>query len=334
MANGSTFDTWWTALAAVPGTPEELDWWAQPDGRHPRYDRLFRLWSDPTDGCLPHFFQTGKEKHLVATLWENFSLFAPGDAVDALYDALEIKRGGGGGGGRANDVCWSYEYQLGHQDRHVDLVLHVRFDDADEILLAEAKAPGKQFDRKDQAPNTILDREQFATVAKRRRYFLLGDGDLPMAWLFGDHGVIRWERLLATQLELCDRLTEDGSVRQLIRSILSVQYALHGIGNAPRPDDLRAFERQITSAVPTVRSPHCGRYLLSAAQHVRCLCGQGPASGIPFAYLANEPMAKDVTPGWRAGCGGLAVNTQAYWKLPPRVTAETPTGDRPIAASA
>lgn len=261
---------------------------------------------------MPHFFQPGKEKHIVATLWENLVLFAPRDTVAALYRTLGFK-----GGEEALDLCWSYEFQLGHQDRHVDLVLHARFPDRDEVVLAEAKAPGTPFDRKDKEPKGILDREQFTRVSDRRRYFLLGDGELPVQWLLGDHGVLRWEQLLTVQGALCDTMDENQQVRDVVRQLLIVQFGLHGIGATATPASVHDLERRVRAALASVRTPRVRGFIGSAIHHLRCLINEEP-SVAEHEYLTSEPTVEQILPGWRPGCGRMAMNTEAHWQLPPR----------------
>lgn len=156
MPASQIFPSWWQALSAVPPSKTARDWWAKEDARCPRYDRLYRVWGDPTDGVPPPYYKADREKHLVPTLWENFAIFNPSETIAALYQELQFDTPG-----PAVDLCWSYEFNLGHRDRQLDIVMHVRFADRDEIVIGEAKAGRKRFDDKDLAPRDVLSRDVF-----------------------------------------------------------------------------------------------------------------------------------------------------------------------------
>ena len=105
MPSQLLFQTWWQALIAVPESRTELDWWAANDARHARYDRLYRVWGDPTDGVPPPYYKVEKEKHLVPTLWENFALFEPAATIATLYRHFQFEASG-----PAIDLCGSCEF--------------------------------------------------------------------------------------------------------------------------------------------------------------------------------------------------------------------------------
>jgi len=161
--------------------------------RSSRYDRLCRVWGDPTDSVPPPYYQREKEKHLVSTLWENVAIFHPSDTVAALYRELKFEAPS-----PATDLCWSYEFNLGHQDRQLDVVMHIRFKKRDEVVIGEAKAGRKRFDPKDLTPCDVLSRDVFG-FAGARRYFLLGDASPPDDWQRGEYGHLTWQRLYALQ---------------------------------------------------------------------------------------------------------------------------------------
>ena len=283
-ARPAPFPTWHLALAAVPESREEVDWWARPgDGRHPRYERLRRGWGDSSDvganALPPQFYRPHCEKHLVACLWENLSLFAPADAVERLYAALGWPDGGG-----ATDLCWGYEFQTGHGDRHLDLVLHARFGDRDEVVIGEAKAGRKAFDGKDRDSRGAKGRPQFA-FADARRYFLLGDAAAPDDWAERGNGRLTWAGLAALQATLCDALPEPPERRALVADLIAAQFAAHGIapagGSAAPPLD--ALGERVAAADGGWSTPRCARFAAMAVRHLGHLAGRPapPAAGLP-----------------------------------------------------
>jgi hypothetical protein len=314
MTSALVFPGWWNALSAVPGSCTELDWWATDDGRHSRYERLYRVWGDPTDGVPPPYYKLGKEKHLVPTLWENFALFKPADTIALLYRVLKFDAPG-----PANDACWSCEFNLGHQDRQLDIVMHDRFAEGDEVLIAEAKAATKKFDDKDLAPSNVLSRDLFR-FASTRRYFLLGDAAVPEDWNARGYGRITWSCLGALQSDLCESLPESAEVRAHIRRLIQAQFEGHRIAtgiSGPEAELLR-LQRDTARLTPAMKSGRCRRFAPCAIQHLRCLNGLAPDEA-PFAYLKCEPGVEQIRRHWRLGCGGRAVNEKPYWKLPARL---------------
>ncbi|GEM_PF-3503531 len=313
MPSSLTFPNWWLALSAVPPSKTARDWWAPEDARSPRYDRLYRVWGDPTDGVPPPYYKVEKEKHLVPTLWENFAIFRPADTVAALYGELQFEVRG-----RATDLCWSYEFNLGHQDRQLDIVMHVRFAERDEVVICEAKAGRKRFDDKDIAPHDVLSREVFRSTGTRR-YFLLGDALLPGDWHTRGYRHLTWRRLYAVQWALCETLPETGVVRELVRRLIGAQFAGHGIATDLIPQDMSVAElgSEARCVLKHTATEQCRNFVSCAVQHVRCL--HGVSTGVtPIDYLLMEPGIGQIRRHWRPGCGGRSVNERAYWRLPPR----------------
>jgi len=307
-----SFKSWWQALSAVPPNSAGKDWWAQEDGRSSRYDRLCRVWGDPTDGVPPPYFKADKEKHLVSTLWENFAIFAPADSVAALYREFHFDTPG-----PATDVCWSYEFNLGHQDRQLDIVMHVRFNERDEVVIGEAKAGRKPFAPKDLEPQEVLSREVFR-FAEARRFFLLGDAIQPDNWSRCGYGYLTWQRLYALQSVLCATLPETRAVRDLIKRLIRAQFAGHGIATDSFASDtsITSIQAEAGIVLADVTTERCRNFISCAVQHVRCLQGL-PVDSTPMGYLSSEPGIEQIKRHWSPGCGGLAVNGKAYWKLPP-----------------
>jgi hypothetical protein len=313
MNSSFVFPNWWQALSAVPSSKLAKDWWAPNDARCPRYDRLYRAWGDPTDGVPPPYYKLEKEKHVVPTLWENFALFNPANTVASVYRALAFDACG-----PASDLCWSCEFNLGHQDRQLDIVMHVRFADRDEILIGEAKAGRKRFDDKDLAPSNILSRDVIK-FASNRRYFLLGDAPPPEDWHARGYRHMTWKSLYALQAELCKTLPESPAVRDLVRRLIQAQFEGHGIATDASRARINAesIQREASELSSTIETAPCREFIACATQHVRCLQGLRYET-TPFPYLASEPTVEQIKRHWRLGCGGLAVNGKAYWKLPTR----------------
>jgi hypothetical protein len=314
MSARQVFPSWWQALAAVPPSKTARDWWANGDERSPRYDRLYRVWGDPTDSVPPPYFKIEKEKHLVTTLWENFALFAPKDSIAAIYRELQFQSPG-----PALDLCWSYEFNLGHQDRQLDIVMHVRFADHDEIVIGEAKAGRKRFDDKDLAPHNVLSRQVFNSVP-RKLYFLLGDASPPADWSSRGFRHITWVRLAMIQADLCESLPEPPPVKSFIRQLILAQFAGHGIAVAidGSPEAMPALKLKATSLLSGPGTERCRNFIDCAIQHLCCL-NDLPTNAVPISYLDAEPKVEQIQRRWRLGCGGRAVNEKPYWRLPARL---------------
>lgn len=297
---------------AVPSSQAELDWWANADGRYSRYARLFRVWSDPTDVAPQPFYRSWCEKHVVYAIWENFALFDPRLFVTELYRLLNFPATV-----PATDICWSYEFNLRPSGRQVDLVLHVRFPEWDEVIVGEAKPGKKKFGSKELEPESVLDENVFR-IAHERRYFLLGDAIAPADWNERGYGALNWQELYGLQQSLCNSLPESPEVQSLIRSLIGAQFGAHGIG--PTLGDnaraLAALVREAARLKPTIENLRYKNFITSAVQHLLCLTGVASDS-LPFPYLAAEPAAIDIKPGWRQGCGCHVVNGKCYWRLPP-----------------
>lgn len=309
----TTFPTWWSALAAVPADARAVDHWATPDGRFSRYDRLLRVWGDPTDGNPPPFYKIDKEKHVVPALWENFAIFSPTEIASGLYEAL-----GFSSSAPALDVCWSCEFNLGHRDRQLDVVMHVRFLTHDEIILGEAKPRRKGFDAKDLNPSDILNHDAFR-CAKQRRYFLLGDCPPPPRWNQASRGCLTWPGLCNLQLKMCDTLPEADAVRLHIKHLIAMQFSLHGIkpSAAGLVIEIESLEDEAARIGSVAKTKIVRDFVASAILHLRCMSGREVGSP-PFAYLSAEPAVGAIKPKWRMGCGGRIVNEKPYWKLPER----------------
>ncbi|WP_428939206.1 hypothetical protein [Fontivita pretiosa] len=247
------------------------------------------------------------------TLWENFALFAPADAIAAIYEQFQFESPG-----PAIDLCWSYEFNLGHQDRQLDIVMHVRFADRDEIIIGEAKAGRKPFDDKDLAPRDVIGRDVFR-FAGVRRYFLLGDAPVPHDWHRHGYRHLTWRRLCEIQSALCQTLPESPEVRELVRRLIGAQFAGHGIAADLPSNDISIddIQREAQAVIPGVTTERCRQFIACAIQHIRCLRGL-PSDSVPIPYLAAEPTVEQIKRRWRLGCGTRAVNEKAYWKLPPR----------------
>src|SRR4051812_24738803 len=170
---------WWMALPAVPPDRTSLDWWASADGRCSRYERLKRVWSDPTrltrpkhDPMRPHEFGMPTHgTHRLCRTWENFVLFPPDAWVPVLLQAAGFECTT-----PLVDCCWSYEFEatVGATKKFklADVVLHARdADGRDLLLVVEAKAPGDRLKEKcqlpDTAPGSYLDRDAFLHVKCR-----------------------------------------------------------------------------------------------------------------------------------------------------------------------
>ena len=184
-------------------------------------------------------------------------------------------------------------------------------------MIGEAKAGRKAFDGKDRDSRGAKGRPQFA-FADARRYFLLGDAAAPDDWAERGNGRLTWAGLAALQATLCDALPEPPEGRALVADLIAAQFAAHGIAPAagtaaPSVDALRD---RVAAADGGWSTPRCGRFAAMAVRHLGHLAGR-PAPPPP-GYLAAEPAAADIVPGWAPGFGGLAVNTVAFWRLPDR----------------
>jgi len=216
------------------------------------------------------------------------------------------------------DLCWSCEFNLAPQDRQLDIVIHIRFPDRDEIILGEAKAGRKKFADKDLDPRDVLRRDVFR-FAGARRYFLLGDAPVPADWHERGYRHLTWQNLFSLQSTLCDTLPEPPEVRDFVRKLIRVQFAGHGIatGLPEIENDISELQAEAKCRLSDTLTERCQHFIECAIQHLRCLSGL-PSDTIPFAYLAAEPKVEQIIRRWRLGCGSHAVNGKAYWKLPAR----------------
>jgi hypothetical protein len=301
------FDIWWKALMAVPETREQLDWWADADGRFSRWDRLRRVFGDKSEH--PGFYKRHWEVHLVTALWENFTLFRPSKIVHKLYEILkwDLDR-------PATDLCWSYLFNLKDKSRILDLVLHVRFDNRDEILVGEAKRSGCEFDDKKDLHHEVIHRREFRD-AQERRYFLLGNGEIPADWLQHGHSLMTWPNLRQAQLDLCKTIEgENDDIKSLIRGLIDAQFAAHEIGPPGTVDCHKVLLQRVDASYDEIQESRHGNFVLSAVQHLRALDRELDLDP-PFACLQRE-YSEDQIEGYDGDMN--TINQRPYWKLPAR----------------
>jgi hypothetical protein len=229
-----TFSHWWAALAAVPGSRTELDWWAKPDGRASRYERLKRVWFDTTRNNW--FYGMDQEDHLTATLWENFAIFDPRSLVPALVAAAGLPPVRD-----VSDACWSYEYEerVDGRLKQIDVTLHYRDADGDGLLVVETKRPGGSLKPSDRDPSYYLDPPSFGFASCRRTIYLVDERDLASVRSVVKQtdpkpGFLTWQRLGLLQVALAEQLPLIPPLIWLVGHLIQGQFERHGFHRVRR----------------------------------------------------------------------------------------------------
>jgi hypothetical protein len=338
----SGYSHWWKALAAVPASREELDWWAALDGRASRYERLRRVWFDTTRNYW--FYKPEQEDHLTATLWENLMLFHPSISVPSLFKAAGLQPPAD-----VSDACWSYEFEErvdGHL-KQIDVTLHFRDVNGDALLVVEAKRPGGALKPTDQNPSYYLDLPSFQFTSRKHVIYLLDDADLAAVQSIVKPtngirpGFLSWQELGSLQSALVASLPAPENVRRLASSLIRWQFRQHGFTvpdpkypscEAPLSELLSANDRIMACASADISAPiadrvtaqicliqrlgipvHLRNCLAGAVQYQASTCGVVPTR-LAWHYLSNEPAQSQIVPGME-GRQRTADRRKQLWSL-------------------
>jgi predicted DNA-binding protein (MmcQ/YjbR family) len=340
-----SFFHWWAALPAVPPSKQGMDWWVtDPFGRCTPYDRLKRVWFDPTwfpapkeDPLRPHAFAKPTHgTHLSCKSWESFVLFHPSEWIPALLSAAGVSCQIA-----PVDCSWSYEFEAKVGDsknfKLVDIAMHVRGKEGSELLLViEVKRPGDKLKEDvalpDTNPSSYLDREAFHSVPDRRLIYLVDDSYAPVVrskvpkserW-----GIITWSQLCDIQISLAQATFPD-PLRRFLSMILISQYLEAKItGLRHSPDTFSGSEgflidgstqrwRKTIDAAGSMPE-YLSNFVRGSLQYLECLGGVRPAT-LAFPYLVAEPSFEDIHNLPKHLRQTTPDRRRTLWKLPPQL---------------
>lgn len=345
-AQASGYTHWWAALPAVPSSRTEIDWWASPDGRASRYERLRRVWFDTTRNFW--FYKPDQEDHLTATLWENFSLFHPSIFLPELFQTAGLEPPV-----NVTDACWSYEFEErvdGHL-KQTDVTLHYHDGHGDALLVVEAKRPRGPLKPSDQNAAYYLDLPSFQFTSRKHVIYLVDHADLPgvrsavTSASASAPGFLSWQQFGALQARLTGSLPVSEHLQRLLAALIQWQFERHGFTlpgsraeypskDASLAELLRANGLLLTSTANAAREGslaeiaaeqlclalsldiplHIKGFLVGAIQHQCCSCGVIP-SRLTCEYLQEEPSQAEIVPGME-GRQRTAERRKTLWKIP------------------
>lgn len=233
---------WWQSLAAVPASERTHDWWStQTAGRGRPYDRLRRVWADQTSP-RDNLHDPGTERHLTASLWENFVLVHPSVWIPRLLRDAGLPLPSG----EVVDACWSYEFEQSSPgtrrcEKIADVVVHYRDGRGDALLVVEAKNLGRDLGRsdnsKDRDPGHYLTMRAFEFVPPERRCHMYlvdaakreivaGQVVAGNSWRYA---VFTWQQLAAVQTSLANEMIAERQLAWTAAALIEDQFATHGI---------------------------------------------------------------------------------------------------------
>lgn len=211
----SRLEYWWMGLLALP-----------PERESHEYERLRRVWSDPT-GPSDWFANPESEVHLTVAAFENFAVLPPNWARELLAEAgVQLFD---------SDVTacnWSYEFDTGVQGRLPDVTLHARDSEGEALVVVEAKRQSK-LSGKDIDPATYLDLPCFAAFRRRAIVYVVLEQSMAAAReqlpKLPHIGCLSWERLAGLQIQLASTLDLEPKFRAFIAGAIQHQFLAHGI---------------------------------------------------------------------------------------------------------
>lgn len=248
---------WWMTLPSIPSKHEDRD-----------YRRLKKIWGDKTrfrgrDERRKHEFVTPTyETHLMTTLWENFSLFAPADWLQGLSDLAGV----GTNHSTTGECDWSYGFREDSTKRIADIV--VGFDGVGTntgCYVIEAKRPGGKLGQKDLDTSYYLEFEEVLRRTSYRKLIYLVDprekervlglfSEEPQR--FTDCGVLTWEELGGLQIELAHTIEVPRKIRSFLAGAIQYQYCLHDILPSTLAEDYLVSEPSIEDVFEGIQNSY------------------------------------------------------------------------------
>jgi hypothetical protein len=163
-------------------------------------------------------------------LFENFTLFQPGDWLPALLAAAGISAPAD----RFSECNWGYEVLDAKTNKMADVAVHARGHVGDYAILVEAKIKGGALKKTDANPDSYLELEGFRQFENRYLIYLVDEQDAAKTRALvtdskARSGLLTWQGLGGLQIELALKLKCDDRIRDFVAGAIQYQFLNHHI---------------------------------------------------------------------------------------------------------